>query len=241
MRVRACVLIAALAAAGALGGCSGSSGGNAPTAAGTAAAPANPRATDDLNTYRELLRIGNDQLATTMGHQIEDRYPGSAAAKEVAQSLPRIEARYLANAEKNRLAALWTYQTAPMAGGIQSTAAIFNSTPTDIEHVRLVLRKHTSWGQSVFLYGSGKGFVCKGVCTLAASFDGKRHPLKAYLPPTGEPAIFIKDDVGFIAALRKAKKIVIPVVLKDGDRKVDLLYEVGGYDPAKWVAVKLGK
>ncbi len=211
-----------------------------PGAAAPAPATSTSRVADDLQTYRKLVSIGNDEMAVTMGHDILDRYAGSDAAKEVQQSLPAIEQRYKDGKEKYRLAALWYYQTAPMEGGIQSTATIYSSQPGGDDRVRLVLRRHTSWGQSVFLFGSGKGFVCKGECTLAASFDGKPHPLKAYLPPTGEPAIFIKDDPGFIAALKKTKKMVLPVTLKDGNKKEELVYEVGGFAPDKWVTVSLG-
>ena len=37
----------------------------------------------DLDTYRQLLRINNDQMAVSMGHDIISHYPDSAAAKEV--------------------------------------------------------------------------------------------------------------------------------------------------------------
>lgn len=219
--------------------------GNPPAASSSDAVPAPAasvsRVAGDLDTYRKLVGANNDEMVVTMGHDILDRYPGSDAAKEVQQSLPAIEQRYKDSKEKTRLAALWYYQTAPMAGGIQSTATLYSSQPSGNDRVRLVLRRHTSWGQSVFLFGNGKGFVCKGECTLSASLDGKPHPLKAYLPPTGEPAIFIKDDPGFIAALKKTKKIVLPVMLKDGNKKQDLLYEVGGFDAGKWVTVSLGK
>jgi len=214
---------------------------SAASTAPAAASSASARMTDDLSSYRQMVKLNNDQLAVTMGHDILSRYPGSDAAKEVQQTLPAIEQRYHANGEKNRLAGLWLYQTSPMEGGIQSTATIYSSQPSGNDGVRLVLRRHSSWGQSVFLFGSGKGFVCKSVCTIAATYDGKPHPLKAFLPPTGEPAIFIKDDPAFIAALPKVKKIVLPVTLKDGNKKQELIYEVGGFDSSKWATVNLGK
>lgn len=172
-----------------------------------------------------------------MGKDIVKRFPDSAAAKEVLQTLPAIEQRYTAASEKNRLAGLWLYQVAPMAGGTQSTATIENSQPASGERVRLVLRRHTEWGQSVFLYGSKPGFVCRGNCTIAGTADGKPVRIKAFAPSTGEPALMIRDDNGFIAMLRKAKKITLDVTLVDGEKKQSLVYEVGGFDPAKWGAV----
>ncbi len=123
----------------------------------------------NLDTYRQLLRIHNDEMAVTMGKDIVKRFPDSDAAKEVQQTLPAIEKRYTEVSEKSRLAGLWLYQVSPMAGGTQSTAAIENSQPASGDRVRLVLRRHTSWGQSVFLYGSKPGFVCRGNCTIAAT------------------------------------------------------------------------
>ena len=190
-----------------------------------------------LDTYRQLLRIHNDEMSVAMGHDILDRYPGSAAAKEVQQTLPDIEKRWKENSEKNRLAALWLYQVSPMEGGTQSTATIYTSEPAGNDRVRLVLRRHTAWGQNAFLFGSGHGFVCRGNCTIAATFDGKAHGIKAFAPSTGEPALMIRDDKDFITRLQKAKKITMEVTLVDGEKKETLVFEVGGFDPAKWKAL----
>ena len=190
-----------------------------------------------LDTYRQLLRIHNDEMAVTMGHDILDRYPGSAAATEVQQTLPDIEKRWKAESEKRRLDGLWLYQVSPMQGGTQSTATIYSSRPAGNDRVRLVLRRHTDWGRNAFLYGGGHGFVCRGNCTLHATFDGKEHGIKAFAPTTGEPALMIRDDRDFIARLEKAKKITMDVTLVDGEKKVTLVYEVGGFDPARWKAL----
>ncbi|WP_243038660.1 hypothetical protein [Dyella sedimenti] len=218
----------------AIAGCSQS--GDQAQAPQPAQAPADASA-QKLDTYRQLVRIGNDEMAVTMGKEIVSRYPGSAAAQEVQQSLPAIEKRYTENSEKNRLAGLWLYQVSPMAGGTQSTATIYSSQPAGDDRVRLVLRRHTEWGQSAFLFSSGHGFVCKANCTLKASFDGKPGGIKAFAPSTGEPALLFNDDKGFIAQLEKAKKITIDVTLQDGEKKETLVYEVGGFDPAKWQPV----
>ncbi|MDI3263151.1 MAG: hypothetical protein QJR11_10125 [Fulvimonas sp.] len=232
-------MLCALLGLGLLAGCSSSGDQAAPQQDATQAKEV--EAAGKLDTYRQLLRIGNDEMAVTMGHEILDRYPGSAAAKEVQQTLPGIEQRWKENSEKARLAALWTYQVAPMAGGTQSTATIYSSQPSGENRVRLVLRRHTAWGQSVFLYGSGHGFVCRGTCTIPTEVDGKRVGIKAFAPPTGEPALMIRDDNAFLALLAKAKKIRMDVTLVDGEKKETLLFEVGGFDPAKWQPLPKGK
>src|SRR3569833_838764 len=154
-----------------------------------ASAPAATAQNDDaarkLDTYRQLLRIHNDEMAVTMGHDILDRYPNSDAAKEVQQTLPGIEKRWKEESEKRRLDALWQYMVSPMQGGTQSTATIYSSQGAGNDRVRLVLRRHTDWGQNVFLYGGGHGFVCRGYCTIHATFDGWELGIKAFAPFTG--------------------------------------------------------
>jgi hypothetical protein len=231
--VRPClaVLVAML-----LGACS-PQGGKAPDAAQQQAQANAVAATRNLDTYRQLRRIHNDEMAVSMGKDIVQRFPDSDAAKEVQQTLPGIEKRYTEASEKNRLASLWLYQVSPMAGGTQSTATIQSSQPSGNDRVQLVLRRHTSWGQSVFLYGRKPGFVCRGNCVIASTVDGKSVRIMAFAPSTGEPALMIRDDKAFLAMLQKAKKITMDVTLVDGEKKQTLVYEVGGFDPARWAHV----
>ncbi len=224
----------ALCAGVVLGACSQQSGAPAPSAAQQQAQADAATAARNLDTYRQLVRIGNDEMVVTMGKDIVSRFPNSAAATEVQKTLPAIEKRYTENREKSRLARLWVYQVAPMAGGTQSTAAIYNSEPVTGDKVQLVLRRHTSWGQSVFLYGSKPGFVCRGNCTIVGNADGKTVRIKAFAPSTGEPALMITDDKAFLALLKKTRKLSLEVTFADGDKKQTLVYELAGFDPAKW-------
>jgi hypothetical protein len=224
-----------------LAACSPQTGSSNTPAAPTAQQAQAADAADKLNTYHQLLRIKNDEMAVSMGHDILDHYPNTPAAAEVAQSLPAVEARYKENSEKNRLAALWLYQVSPMEGGTQSTATIGSSEPAGDGRVRLVLRRHTQWGQNAFLYGEGHGFVCRANCTIPTTVDGKSVGIKAFAPITGEPALMIRDDKAFIAMLQKAKKITMNVTLVDGEKTEALVYEVGGFDPSKWASVGKSK
>ena len=238
----ALVAVAVCASLG-LSACS-QQGDDASAPAGSAQSPAQAKAAEaarQLGTYRELLKIKNDQMAASLGQDIVDRFPDSAAAKEVQQTLPAIQKRWKAESESRRLQGLWLYQVGPMEGGTQSTAAIYSSEPGGNDAVRLVLRRHSDWGQSVFLFGSGHGFVCKGNCLIPASFDGKPRKLRAYRPNGGEPALFIRDDQVFLDALAKTKKITMDVILQDGDKHETLTYEVGGFAPAKWQKVAMHK
>jgi hypothetical protein len=214
-------------------------GQNAPSQADAAKAQAQVEANEanaQLQTYRQMLQIKNDEMAAQLGQEIVQHFPNSDAAKEVQQTLPDVEQRWKETSEKRRLAALWTYQVGPMEGGTQSTASLFSERPSGDRAVRLVLRRHTKWGQSVFMFGTGHGFVCKGNCVIQAQFDGKPHPLHAFLPTTGEPAIFIRDDKPFIEAMEKTKRITMDVEMQDGGKQT-LVFETGGYDPSKWSEV----
>ncbi|GLQ99624.1 hypothetical protein GCM10007863_40440 [Dyella mobilis] len=216
-------------------------GQNAPSQADAAKAQAQVEANEantQLQNYRQLLQAKNDEMAAELGQDIVQHFPNTDAAKEVQQTLPEVEQRAKAATEKRRLAALWTYQVGPMEGGTQSTASLFSERPSGDHAVRLILRRHTKWGQSVFMFGPGHGFVCKGNCVIQAQFDGKPHPLRAFLPTTGEPAIFIRDDKPFIEAMEKTKRITMDVEMQDGGKQT-LVFETGGYDPSKWT--DLGK
>ena len=187
-----------------------------------------------LETYQQLLKLHNDGPAVQLGHEIVDKYPDTPAAAEVKKTLDNLETNYKATSEKARLTALWLYQTSPMQGGTQSTATIQSTRPTGEETVRLILRRHTAWGQTVFLYATaGKGFVCKGDCTLKATFDGKPKTLKAFRPPTGEPALIFRNDPQFIKDMAKTKRITIDVVTVSRG-ETTLTFETGGFDDGKW-------
>lgn len=227
-------VLGAVCASALLAACSQQSSAPAPTAGQQKAQADAAAAERNLATYRQLLKLHNDEMVVTMGKDIVSRFPHSDAAKEVEQTLPAIEKRYEANREKNRLAALWTYQVAPMAGGTQSTASIYSSRRDDDEQVRLVLRRHTSWGQSAFLYGSKPGFLCHGNCTITGKADGKPVRIKAFAPQGGEPALMIRDDKAFIALLKKTRELDLDVTLLDGKKDETLVFEVGGFDPARW-------
>jgi hypothetical protein len=225
---------------GALAGCSQQTPAPAAGSAPAQAAAEPAEATRNLDTYRQLLRIHNDEMAVTIGKSIVSQYPSSAAAKEVQHTLPEVQKRYTENSEKDRLQRLWIYQVSPMAGGTQSTASIYSSQPGGNDRVQLNLRRHTKWGQNAYLYGSKPGFVCRHTCSLGVVADGKPVHVTAFAPPTGEPALMINDDKAFIALLEKSKKISMDVTLADGEKKQTLVYEVAGFDASKWLPLPKG-
>lgn len=203
------------------------------------AAPAKPAApaqvAREAAMYQELLRSEAYELAGPIGRELINRFPDTPEAAQVRETIDDTERKAREIADKRRLERLWLYQTSTESGGAQNTATIYSNDPAiDGERVRLILRRHSAWGLSVYLFGSGKGFECAGECNLGATWDDQPPTkLKAYLPETGEPAIFIKDEKGFIARMDKARRLSLDVVVK-GKGKKKLVFDVGGYDAAKF-------
>lgn len=225
LAVAACALIAA---------CSQQAPAPAAAPSASTQAAANAAASDkELKLYQDMLDRHAEELAAPVGEDIVRKYPGTPAATEVQKTLAQVEATAKSKAEHARLANLWYYQTANVDGD-QSTASTY-SEPRSADSTRLVLRRHVKWGLSVYLFApdGSKGFVCKDLCNVTMRFDGKRESWKAYLPKTGEPAMFIKEGKAFIAAMQKAKVIEMDVTTKDRGKQT-LKFEVGGYDPSKF-------
>lgn len=224
----------ALAAAIATTGCSQQAPAPPAVPSASAQAAANDAAAaKELKLYQDMLDKHAENLAAPVGQDIVAKYPGTPAAAEVQKTLAQVEATAKTKAEHDRLAALWYYQTANVDGN-QSTASTY-SEPRGADSVRLVLRRHVKWGESAYLFApdGSKGFVCKDLCNVTTRFDGKRESWKAYLPKTGEPAMFIKNDKGFIAAMQKAKVVAMDVTTRDHGKQT-LKFEVGGFDPSKF-------
>jgi hypothetical protein len=206
----------------------------APPAQQSAQASGEAQAAKSIAMYRDLLQSNSYELAAPIGQEIVAKYPGTPQAKEVQETLADTVAKASAISTRRRLERLWIYQSGKESGGEQTTASIYDSNPSSSDRVRLVLRRHSAWGQSVYLFGSGKGFECGKPCVVGVHFDNAPAlRMKAHLPETGEPALFISDDRDFIARMDKAQKVSFDVTAK-GKRPQTLVFEVGGYDADKF-------
>ena len=184
--------------------------------------------------YEQMVQADNAELALPLGDELIKMYPDSAAAARVRPEIEKLREKAATEGETRRMSRLWSYQISPMAGGTQSTATIYSNESLGAEKVRLVFRRHTEWGQSVFLYGSDPGFSCAKNCRVTMTFDdGKATTMEGSIPPTGEPAIFIEEDKKFIAQVGKAKTVAIDVTVK-GKPSATLHFDVGGYDEKKF-------
>jgi len=207
------------------------------------AAPANSdaAAAKELALYDQMRAIQSWDLALSLGEEITNKYAASPAATQVKQTLDDVRAKATGQREARRMAKLWAYAAVAEAGGTQYTAAVESKEPLrsaanakDAERIRLVLRQHPKWGQSVYLLLDNAKFDCsKGCVTLPVRFDdAPAQRMKATIPPTGEPALFIDDDKGFIAKMLKAKVVAIDASIK-GEGAKTFAFEVGGYDASK--------
>lgn len=197
---------------------------------------ADPKAAQDLAAYQQLVSMKSHAIAVTMGREILRKYPGTPAAAEVQRTLPAIERTAQEEADTKRMAALWSYQQNKQAGGDQSAASIYSTTPgSEAERLRLILRRHSDWGESVYVFAGGQGFVCGASCTIGVKFDdGAVQRWPANNPETGEPALFINKDKEFVAAMAKARRLTITATLK-GRGETTMVFEVGGFDPAQYL------
>jgi len=231
----ATILAAALAA------CSSSAPPAAPLPKPAAAPNTDAAAARELALYDQMRASQSWDLALSLGDEITQKYPVSPAAAQVKQTLDDVRAKATAQRESRRMARLWAYAAVAEAGGTQYTAAAESKEPLkaaasakDAERIRLVLRDHPKWGRSVYLLLDNAKFDCsKGCATLPVRFDdAPPQRMKATIPPTGEPALFIDDDKGFIAKMLKAKTVSIDAAIK-GEGAKTFVFEVGGYDATK--------
>jgi hypothetical protein len=218
---------------------------SAPSAEAIAAAKAqqDAKAEQHYAMYEQMLQADNAELALPLGDELLKLYPDSAAAARIRPDIEALREKATTEGESRRMSRLWTYQTSPMAGGTQSTATIYsqNEGGSSGEPVRLVFRRHTEWGQSVFLYGSEPGYTCAKRCRVGMTFDDDPPmTMEGSIPPTGEPAIFIEEDKAFIAKVAKAKRVKIEVNEKDKPPRF-LMFEVGGYDAEKFLPLEAKK
>ncbi|QBB69209.1 hypothetical protein ELE36_01790 [Pseudolysobacter antarcticus] len=211
---------------------------DAAQAAQVAASARDAKASKDLALYEQMRSANKNDLAAQLGKELLAKYPESTAAAKVKESIEQVNNGAQAEKEAQRIARLWTYNTAPEAGGSQYSAYVYAkdevSAGGKTQRLRLVLRQHPSWGQSVYLLLESGGFRCGADCSASVRFDDQPAQRMAMtIPPTGEPAIFIDDNKGFIAKLAKARWLHIDAQLKGASAKHVVSFEVAGFDAAR--------
>jgi hypothetical protein len=211
-------------------------------AAATAAAQKaqQEQAADSLaKQFEDAYAQQNWSLARGFGDQLLMEHPQSTAAGRIKEHLDDAKAKLEADNEQRRMAALWAYQTEPVKGGNQLSAAIYAKDPVDTggrgrNPVRLIFRDHPGWGRSSYLVLQDGDFDCYGGCKVKVSADdGAAKAMGASRPKTDEAiAMFIEDERALWRLARSAKTLAIEFPVKaDGTRTA--VFETGGLDTGK--------
>jgi hypothetical protein len=195
-----------------------------------------------LDDYQSARQQGNAEAAEAAADKLREKYPDSEAAGKLEATLPQVRAQAEVVREARRLQKLWDYQANAVGKGVQRSATIYSrvpdlgeDAPAPTPDAQLVLRDHPDWGRSVYLLLADAKFQCGKPCTLQLAFDDA--PLETWKGKQADsghgPALFIEDEARFVKALPGAKtlKIVLP---KAGSHLGTLVFEVGGYDPARY-------
>ena len=200
------------------------------------------KATAMLQEYQAARTAGNPQAAEAAADRLREKFPDSAAARELDATLDQVRKSAEAQRETARLQKLWDYQDNDVGKGVQHTATIFSKVPDLGEDApaaapdaQLVLRDHPDWGRSVYLLLAQSKFSCGKPCTLQLAFDDA--PLETWPGKQADsghgPALFIEDEPRFMKALPNAKKL--KVVLPEGSGTLNTLsFEVAGFAPTRY-------
>ena len=183
----------------------------------------------------------NWPLAKAQGEVLLAQYPASQAARRVRPQLEDVKAKADAAREQSRTAALWSYNTEPVAGhgkagGSQLSASIYARDDVDVDGsgakpVRLIFRDHPSWGKSSYLVLQAGDFDCYGGCKVKVTADDAApKAMAASRPKTDEAiAMFIEDERALWRMTRDAKSLSIEFPVKTGGTRT-AVFEVGGLD-----------
>ena len=227
--------VLAIAAALLLVACKGEDPQAAAQAAAAQAAAEEQKAEAMAKQFEDAVAAQNWHLAKGYGEVLQIDHPTSAAAARIQPLLGEVKAKAEAEAQKRRLAALWSYGDEEAKGGRQLSAAIYSQEPLDTDGsgahpVRLIFRDHPSWGRSAYLVLEAGDFDCYKGCRLKVVADGKTLTLPGSRPKTDEAiAMFIEDYRGLWKQMRKAQVLEIEFPVKAGGTRT-AVFEVGGLD-----------
>ncbi|MEN1972291.1 hypothetical protein WCE34_08110 [Luteimonas sp. MJ204] len=178
-------------------------------------------------------------LAGAQGDVLLARYPDTAAAERIRPLHEEARAKGNQVREKARLEALWAYNTEPVKGGSQLSAAIFSREGVDSDGsgakpVRLIFRDHPDWGRSSYLVMQAGDFDCYGACRVTVTVDDAApKKMAANRPDTDEAiAMFIDDEKALWKMIDAAGRLSVEYPVKAGGTRT-AVFEVGGLDRGK--------
>jgi hypothetical protein len=203
------------------------------------AAEAEAKAEAGAAAFDAAVKQKNWALAKAQADILLHDHPDSQAARRVRAEYEVVAKTLDANRESTRTAALWSYDTQGVAGGLQRAASIYAKDDVDVDgkgpgKVRLIFRDHPSWGRSSYLVLQGGDFDCYRGCRVQVKIDGgATKSLPGSRPDTDEAiAMFIEDDRALWTLAKGAKTLEIEFPVKDLGKR-SALFEVGGLDPTR--------
>lgn len=236
--------LAALAFAGALlAGCAGEDPAVAAKLAAEESAKQvaaqEAKAQEGATAFDDAVKKENWSLAKAQADVLIAQYPDSEAAKRVRADYDGVKQKLDDSREAARTAALWSYGTQGVKGGLQRSSAIYAKDNVDVDgtgptQVRLIFRDHPSWGRSSYLVLQAGDFNCYSGCRLPIKVDGKpAKSLPGSRPKTDEAiAMFIEDERALWKMAKGAKTLEIEFPVK-GLGKRSAVFEVGGLDTSR--------
>jgi len=185
----------------------------------------------------------NWDLARAHGEELVVMHPDSPVSARIKAQYEEAKVKSDALREQRRMAALWEYQSIPVKGGNQLSAAMYSKKPVDTGvgtpyPVRLIFRDHPAWGRSSYLVLENGDFDCYGGCKVQVTLDDQApKAMAASRPDTDEAiAMFIEDERALWRMAGDATTMTIEFPVKMGGKRT-ALFEVGGLDQGqlpKW-------
>ncbi len=222
-----------------LGGCAGEDPEVAKAAAAEQLAAQEAKAQEGAVAFDAAVEKENWSLAKAQADVLIDQYPDSAAAKRVRAEYDGVKQKHDDTREAARTAALWSYGTQSVKGGLQTSSAIYARDNVDVDgtgptQVRLIFRDHPDWGRSSYLVLQNGDFNCYGGCRVQIKIDGKpAKSLPGSRPKTDEAiAMFIEDERALWKLVKGAKTLEIEFPVK-GLGKRSAVFEVAGLDASR--------
>lgn len=219
-----------------LAGCSGEDPEAAKAAAAEQAAAQDAKANAGAAAFDDAVGKQNWALAKAQADVLIHDHPDSAAAKRVRAEYDSVKQKLDDTREAARTAALWSYGTQNVTGGLQHSSAIYARDDVDVDgtgptQVRLIFRDHPDWGRSSYLVLQNGDFNCYGGCRVQIKIDGKpAKSLPGSRPKTDEAiAMFIEDERALWKMIKGAKTLEIEFPVK-GLGKRSAVFEVAGLD-----------
>jgi len=189
--------------------------------------------------FEDAVAAHNWCLAKGYGEVLQVDHPTTDAAARVKDQLGDVRAKAEAEAQQQRLAALWDYgDELVKPNGHQLSAAIYSQEPVDTDGggahpIRLIFRDHPSWGRSAYLVLQAGDFDCYSGCKLKVTLDGKVVSLPGSRPKTDEAiAMFVDDHKALWKLAKTGKQLSIEFPTKAVGKRT-AQFEVSGLQSEK--------